>query len=154
MWSVAAIMESSPANNPMKMQPDPIYAVDTSPNADETRESTLPLSVALAFSPIHKRAIGIAIGSAAGLMVAALTLFHVLVPGASESVNLMLLAEYFYGYTVSWSGSLVGFAWAAFVGFVGGWFLAFSRNLILAMMVFVGRTRAELAATRDFLDHI
>lgn len=138
----------------MKMQPDPISSVDTSPNVDAPAGSTLPLSVALAFSPIHKRALGIAVGSAAGLLVAALTLFHVLLPRASDSVNLMLLAEYFYGYTVSWTGVLVGFAWAAFVGFVGGWFLAFSRNLILATMVFVGRTRAELAATRDFLDHI
>jgi hypothetical protein len=35
-----------------------------------------------------------------------------------------------------------------------GWFLAFCRNLLLAVKLFVVRTRAELSQTRDFLDHI
>ena len=41
-----------------------------------------------------------------------------------------------------------------FVGFVGGWFLAFCRNFVLAATVFWVRTKANLAASRDFLDHI
>jgi hypothetical protein len=40
------------------------------------------------------------------------------------------------------------------VGFTGGWFVAFCRNLAIAISVFVTRTRAELAETREFLDHI
>ncbi|MBA2243901.1 MAG: hypothetical protein H0W11_03025, partial [Gemmatimonadetes bacterium] len=64
------------------------------------------------------------------------------------------LAEYFYGYTVSWPGALVGGFWGFVVGFVAGWFVAFCRNLVIAATLFITRTRAELAATRDFLDHI
>lgn len=137
----------------MTVYADAMPEIDSSVTGDP-RISTLPPAVALAFSPIHKRAFGMAIGTASGLLVAALTLFHLLRPVASEPVNLTLLAEYFYGYTVSWPGVFIGFVWAAFVGFIAGWFVAFSRNLIIATMVFVGRTRAELAATRDFLDHI
>jgi hypothetical protein len=37
---------------------------------------------------------------------------------------------------------------------VAGWFFAFSRNLVLAAWLFVTRARSELAATREFLDHI
>jgi len=65
-----------------------------------------------------------------------------------------LLAEYFYGFTVSWRGAMVALAWGFFVGFVAGWFVAFCRNLTMATLLFVTRTRAELTATRTFLDHI
>jgi hypothetical protein len=68
--------------------------------------------------------------------------------------NLELLANYFYGYSVSWKGLAIGTGWGFVVGFVGGWFVAFCRNMVIAVSVFVTRTRAELAQTRDFLDHI
>jgi hypothetical protein len=45
-------------------------------------------------------------------------------------------------------------AWGFLVAFVAGWFLAFCRNLALAIIAFAIRTRAELSATRNFLDHI
>ncbi|MGH7505491.1 MAG: hypothetical protein ACRELX_07555 [Longimicrobiales bacterium] len=112
----------------------------------------IPPGLQLAFAPLHKRAFGMAVGAACALVVAALTLFHlVLDPG---SPNLGLLSQYFYGYTVTRTGLLVGAGWGFVVGFVGGWFFAFCRNLALATSMFISRTRAELAQTRDFLDHI
>ena len=48
----------------------------------------------------------------------------------------------------------MGAAWGFLVGFVVGWFTAFVRNLVLAVSIFAARTRAEMTATRDFLDHI
>jgi len=44
--------------------------------------------------------------------------------------------------------------WAFFVGWVGGWFVAFCRNFVLAATVFWVRARANLQASRDFFDHI
>lgn len=116
-------------------------------------EHELPPRIRLAFAPLHKRAFGTGIGAAAALVVVALTLFHVLLdaPGAPD---IGLLAQYFYGYRVSWLGVLIGGAWAFGVGFVAGWFFAFCRNLTFAVLIFVRRTRAELAQTRAFLDHI
>jgi hypothetical protein len=107
----------------------------------------------LAFAPMHKRAFGLAIGAAAGLLVLGITGFHLLFQPA-RGLQLELLAQYFAGYEVSWRGALVGAAWAGFTGFVAGWFFAFCRNLVLAIVLFVVRTRAELAQNRDFLDHI
>lgn len=107
----------------------------------------------LAFAPLHKRAFGIACGTVSGLFVFLLTAVYLL-RAPTDAFRLELLGEYFAGYTVSWSGALVGLAWGFVAGFVAGWFTAFCRNLIIAVSLFVTRTRAELHATRDFLDHI
>jgi hypothetical protein len=107
----------------------------------------------LAFAPVHKRAFGAAVGAATGLLVFGVTAVYLL-RGGHASLNLGLLAEYFYGYTVSWPGAFVGLAWGFAVGFVAGWFVAFCRNLAIVTSIWVLRTKSELAQTRDFLDHI
>ncbi len=107
--------------------------------------------LALLFSPLHKRALGTAFGAVFGLVVFVLTVHHLIV---QPRFNLGLLAEYFYGYTVTWQGAFIGLFWGFVAGFAGGWFLAFCRNLVITASMFVSRTRAELRATRDFLDHI
>ncbi len=94
-----------------------------------------------------------AVGLAAGLTVFSLTAFHLIVRPA-EAIDIGLLGQFFQGYFVSWPGALIGFAWGFFAGFVAGWFTAFCRNLLMATWIFIGRTKAELGATRDFLDHI
>lgn len=109
--------------------------------------------VMLAFAPLHKAAFGIAAGGVLALLLATLTAVAVLLAPTAH-LPLELLDEYFYGYTVSWPGVAVAAFWGGLVGFVAGWFLAFSRNLVLAVWMFYVRTRAELEATRDFLDHV
>ena len=113
----------------------------------------LPREVALAFAPLHKRALGVACGLVGAVVVAAATAFHVVALGGERSV-LGLLGQYFAGYEVSWSGVVIGAFWAFVTCFVFGWFAAFLRNFVMATLVFVARTREELAQTRDFLDHI
>jgi hypothetical protein len=107
----------------------------------------------LLFAPLDKRAFGVAIGVAVGLVIFALTAvdltFH-----SSPWPGLSLLNQYFAGYSVTWAGAFIGLAWGFGVGFCAGWFLAFVRNLVLAISLFVLQTRAELGETRDFLDHI
>ena len=113
----------------------------------------LPDSLALAFAPLHKRAFGVAIGLACGLSIALITFIYV-IRGGTPEVNLGLLRAYFWGYTPTWLGILVGFWWGFIAGFVAGWFLAFCRNAMIAISIFLIRTRSELKDTRDFLDHI
>ncbi len=113
----------------------------------------LQAELLLAFAPVHKSAFGAALGVALALVVFLITVVTIGM-SADQRPNLELLAIYFRGYSVSWTGALIGAAWAGFMGFVFGWFLAFCRNLILAVSLFVIRTRAELSQTRDFLDHI
>lgn len=123
--------------------------VAASPSKDS--ESELAESLLLAVSPVHKAALGTATGLVAGLIVAALTLF-VVVLRPEPMPRLDLLANYFYGYTVTPAGAAVGFAWAFAVGFVAGWFVAFVRNFTTAVWLFFVRTRAQFS--RNFLDHI
>lgn len=113
----------------------------------------LPPEEVLLFAPVDKRAFGVAIGAAAAAGLIGLTVFQ-LVVHPNPSVDLALLAQYFAGYSVSWPGMAIGALWAFAVGFVAGWFTAFMRNLVLAISLFMLRSRAELDDSRDFLDHI
>jgi len=107
----------------------------------------------LAFARLHKMAFGIAVGTVTGLSVGVVTVLGIVL-GPEETAHLALLSHYFAGYEVSWSGALVGALWGAGVGAVAGWFVAFVRNFVLAAWLLIARSRAELEATRDFLDHI
>jgi hypothetical protein len=119
-----------------------------------TEPVTLPPEVISAFEPLHKRALGMAIGSASGLVFFLATIV-VLLRGLGPDVpDLRILDEYFYGYTVSWTGAFIALAWGFVTGFVMGWFAAFCRNSVIAASIWLGRNRSELEATRDFLDHI
>lgn len=125
------------------------------PTPETTQVSgQLPSELLLAFAPLHKAAFGAAIGVAAALTVFAATGLVLLAHGTAPGAPLALLAQYFRGYSVSWPGAFIGAAWGGFTGFIFGWFIAFCRNLMLAISLFVIRTRAQLAQTKDFLDHV
>jgi len=115
-------------------------------------EESLPPSATLLFAPVDKRAFGVAIGTVTGLGIFALTAIDML--RGMPWRGLRLLGQYFIGYDFTWEGALIGLLWGFAVGFCAGWFVAFTRNLALAISLFILRTRAELDTTRDFLDHI
>ncbi len=122
------------------------------PATDEV--DVMPKSAALLFMPVDKRAFGAAIGAASAVLLAAVTLAVMAMGDADVAKGLALLSNYFSGYSVSVSGALIGALWAFAVGFVVGWLIAFTRNLSLAVSLFLIRSRAELDETSDFLDHI
>ena len=105
------------------------------------------------FAPLHKTAFGAAVGMAAALLVFLATAIH-LMRNPIPPFPLHILASFFRGYTVSWTGAFIGAFWAGFAGFVAGWFFAFCRNAILAVSLFILRTKAELSESRDILDHL
>jgi hypothetical protein len=108
--------------------------------------------LAQAFAPMHKRALGVAVGLTAALLVFAVTVFHVI--AVPSDAPLDLLSQYFYGYTGTWRGAFIGAWWGFVAGFAAGWFLAFVRNFALAIWMFIVRAKASLAQGSDFLDHI
>jgi len=114
-------------------------------------DASLPPSLALAFAPVHKLALGVAVGLVCSLLLAGITAFQV-VAAPPDAPELGLLAQYFYGYTVSGPGIAVGAFWGFIIGFVAGWFVAFVRNFVLALWVIAVRANAELS--NSFLDHI
>jgi len=88
-------------------------------------------------------------GVAAGLGLFVLTIIEV-IRGAGVASPLTLLNEYFAGYAVSVKGAFIGLFWGFGTGFVMGWFVAFSRNLVVAASIFWIRTRAELKRIATF----
>ena len=121
---------------------------------DEARAThEVPEELVLVFAPLHKRALGMALGAVLGGIIFVATVIATL---SSEGLgrSISLLSQYFAGYSVSWQGALVGMAWGWFVGFVMGWFAAYTRNFVLAAQIWLARAKQELGATRDFLDHI
>lgn len=140
-------MSREPASNPSHLR-----VMSERAEMSDTEERLLP-TLDLAFSPLHKAAFGTATGVAGSLFVSLLTVGAIVSPEA-RAFPLGLLAQYFAGYSVTWGGVLVGAVWGFSVSFVAGWFVAFCRNLALAIVSFTYRTRAELTQTREFLDHI
>jgi hypothetical protein len=134
------------------MMSDRSIAPGTQAVDHEPAEETLPPSATLLFAPVDKRAFGVAIGTVTGLGVFAVTVCDLL--RGTPWRGLRLLSQYFVGYELTWRGALIGLLWGFGVGFCAGWFVAFTRNLALAISLFIIRTRAELDTTRDFLDHI
>ena len=106
-----------------------------------------------AFAPIDKTAFCVALGVITGTTLCLITAFH-LIARPEPAPPIHLLGQYFYGYSVTWTGALVGWLWGACAGFIAGWFVAFARNLVVAISIFTMRTKAELAQTSDFLDHL
>jgi hypothetical protein len=133
--------------------PPPAIEPAVPPAVDRAVDPAVERAVLLAFSPLHKRAFGVAIGTAAAVFLALLTLVA-LVRDPEHGLGLGILRVYFRGYEVSWPGVVIGAAWGGLVGFVAGWFAAFCRNLVLAVWLIYVRAHAALAETRDFLDHI
>ncbi len=119
---------------------------------ESSEDDSIPDATALLFAPLDKRAFGAAIGAACAFLVAAATAEALLRNPGWKGLD--LLANYFAGYSVSWPGAAIGAVWSFGVGFVLGWLVAFTRNLTLAISLFLLRGRSELDETSDFLDHI
>ena len=137
----------------MAYQPRGDVLTQESRERDTAEESPVISAMLFAFAPLHKRAFGAAFGVAGALLMTLVTVAGIVLPDAGQ-VPLYLLEQYFEGYSVTWPGVVIGAAWGFAVAFVAGWFAAFCRNLALAISAFMIRTRAELASTREFLDHI
>jgi hypothetical protein len=105
------------------------------------------------FARLHSIALGIACGILMGSGILAATVILLLKGGNQVGRNLALLAQYFPGYSVTWTGSLVGAAYGLLAGFILGWLLASLRNLTLAAYLHCLKLWSNLFADR-FLDGV
>ena len=106
-----------------------------------------------AFAPLHRSALGIATGVVLGGLLFAVTLISVL-RGTFPDRSLVSLNQFFWGYSVSWRGALIGLLWGWGTGFVLGYGFAFARNAAVWVWLTVIRSRAEMDQYSDFLDHL
>ena len=75
---------------------------------------------------INKVSLGLALGVLWGASVYLVTLW-VMVRGGGQ--HLYLLHNFYFGYSVSFVGALLGLVYGFVNGFIGGWFIALLYNV-------------------------
>ncbi len=79
---------------------------------------------------ISARIVALTAGLLCALVIFVATLWLVIRGGPNVGAHLSLLREFFYGYTVTVSGSFVGAFWGFVTGCASGWFIARIYNAI------------------------
>ena len=81
---------------------------------------------------LNTKILGLALGLLCGLTIFSATIWLVVKGSDSADPHLQLLSQYFFGYKVSFLGSLIGFAYGFAVGTLSGSLLAWLYNKIAA----------------------
>lgn len=97
------------------------------PLSSDDRERAL---VARTIARLRAGIVAIVTGMVCGAALFAATLWLVIQGGPNVGRHLSLLRAYYPGYTVTWSGSLVGFAYGALTGAALGWCVAWLYNVL------------------------
>ncbi len=100
-----------------------------------------------AFARFDPVALGGAVGAVAAVGLFLATAVLLLRPEELKGPTLSLLGQYFYGYEVSWSGSVIGALEAGVGGFAFGYVLAQTINLLVSTAETA--LRSELEKIRD-----
>lgn len=106
------------------------------------------------FAKLDPVAFGLAVGCVAGLALFLSTLVFVIQGGPAAAPFAQLLNQYFPGYSVSFLGSFIGLAYAATLGFVGGWSFAYLRNFAVFVSAVAIHRDIELHLLWDLLDYM
>jgi hypothetical protein len=107
-----------------------------------------------AFVKLDRFAFGFSTGSLTGVLLFLATLILVIKGGEVVGPNLGLLENYFPGYTVTLSGSLLGLVYGFITGFLAGWTFAFMRNVAVFLYSAIMQRRAERMLLRKLLEYI
>ena len=94
-----------------------------------------------AYARIDPVAMGAAVGALIGGAVFAATVILLIKGGTRIGSNLSLLGQFFAGYDVTWSGSLIGLLYGFAAGFLFGFLFATFRNA--AMRLHLGSLRVQ-----------
>jgi len=77
---------------------------------------------------LNTRVISVSLGLVCGVFIFIATNWLVLKGGDPVGPHLQLLGQFFWGYRVSFVGSLIGFGYGFFVGFVSGGLIGLIYN--------------------------
>jgi protoporphyrinogen oxidase len=110
-------------------------------------------ALAQAFPKLDRVAFGLSVGTVSGVLLLLATQILILKVGGVVGPNLQLLSQFFPGYSVTASGSILGLAYGFTSGFVGGWGVAFFRNAGVFLYMAITQRRAERQVLRKLLDY-
>jgi protoporphyrinogen oxidase len=117
-------------------------------------EEVIHGALAQVFFKLDRLALGVSVGIASGLLLFLATLGLLLRGGEVLGPTLSLLGQYFPGYSVTASGSVLGLSYGFFTGFIGGWLFAFLRNATVFLYLAITEHRAEHRALRRLLEYL
>jgi protoporphyrinogen oxidase len=103
------------------------------------------------FHKLDRVALGVSVGAVAGVLLF-LTTLALFLSGSREAFP-GLLAQYFPGYSLNATGSLLGLLYGFMTGFVTGWSFAFLRNAALFFYLAMIHRRAEFQLLRRLVDY-
>lgn len=98
-------------------------------------------------------ALGISLGTVFGAVIFLATVVLIFKGGDVIGPNLSLLSQYFFGYEVSYRGSLIGLAYGFVSGFVLGWLIALLRNGVISTYLQILKVKRNMSAVGDYIDH-
>ena len=117
---------------------------------NDAHRDLLPRELALAFALLHKRGLGVTVGTASGLVIFAAT-FMYLWRSSTFPFDIELLAQYFFGYRATWWGAflvatLLSSVWAHEFGLAKDELLDHRLHglLLFPLLLALVRTRREL----------
>ena len=99
------------------------------------------------------KALGIAIGLLLGLGIFAATNFLIIKGGDVLGPNLALLSQFFVGYQITFSGSLIGMSYGIMAGFIIGWLIALIRNFVVMIYIHMLKLKGSMSAVNEYIDN-
>jgi hypothetical protein len=86
-----------------------------------------------AVARIHAGVLALVFGLLGGFGLFAMTAWLILKGGPNVGPHLQLLSNYFPGYSVTWSGGILGFFWGMLFGAIIGWSIGQIYNRIVSI---------------------
>jgi hypothetical protein len=102
-------------------------------DADMTKEFPDTDEVSRAIARIQSGVLTIVFAAICGTGLFLMTAWLVVKDGPNVGAHLGLLVNYFPGYSVSWSGSVIGFFYGALVGGLAGWSIGTIYNRVVGI---------------------
>ena len=102
-------------------------SVREAPNSSRKEEEILKQAVLR----LNGTVLGFVMGAAFAVAIFAATNFLVLKGGEVVGPHMQLLDQFFYGYSVTFVGSLIGAAYAFVCGFLAGLFIGWVYNFVV-----------------------
>jgi hypothetical protein len=82
---------------------------------------------------IQAGVLALVFGVLGGFGLFIMTVWLILMGGPKVGPHLQLLSNYFPGYSVTWSGGIIGFFWGMLVGGIIGWSIGQLYNRIVSI---------------------
>lgn len=106
-----------------------------------------------AIAKVDRSALGMAIGLLVGLGIFLITNFLIIKEDILVSSYFSLLNQYFWGYSITFTGSLVGLMYGFLTGFVLGWLIAFIRNFVIKFYLYLAKYKERMISVNNFIDY-